>query len=647
MQGAVIIASLVAGGKLTFTRIVVGDGEMPSGKTPMSMTELSNRLFDVPISAIDWDSESKATVKGAFSNKDLSTGFWYREIGLYCLNPVTGAEELYCYGNAGDEAEYISPAGGSSLIEKEVHLVTLIGNATEVTALFDDKTLALKSEVDAALALKADLDATDAEGGRVVARQMRFEPHQILYVDASAAAVGDGSEDKPFRTIMEAVTARYRGTNNIVIYIKPGTYTENIKVEAASGSSWFFGRWGDSGTVTVSGNMEVRNCNFVECQNIVFTAPDADYVLSINRAAGFLITSCTFNGGTTYAVPVGTSYGIIQNCVINNSANAIYAWGGSQLTTTNITGTGNSNGLVADNSTILDQSSTITAQNRYVRIMGGAINTADGSMSFTSNYSQLKQLGTYTSADTLRAALLSEFAMLQGGEARFCQFFNNISGGFGGIFNSGQMIQCMIAKGGTDDGGYGSLTFYSADIVAMAYMQIRKGAFVQSTPIEFGETPGFIKPFAGNGTPYGRWLLCNGAAVSRTTYADLFSVIGTLYGAGNGSTTFNLPDMTDRFIQGSATAGTVKAAGLPNITGGIQTSSKATSSPWLRMSGWDAFAGETRGSTSIATVDVLENVANTGLYNSVNFDASRSSSIYGNSTTVQPPALTMRHFIRY
>lgn len=143
------------------------------------------------------------------------------------------------------------------------------------------------------------------------------------------------------------------------------------------------------------------------------------------------------------------------------------------------------------------------------------------------------------------------------------------------------------------------------------------------------------------------FLLCNGAAISRKTYAKLFAAIGTIYGSGDGSTTFNLPNLIDRFIQGSATAGTVKEAGLPNITGGFQTSSKATSSPWLRMSGWDAFAGETRGTTSIATVDVLESVNNTGLYNSVNFDASRSSSVYGSSTTVQPPAVTMLPCIKY
>ena len=62
------------------------------------------------------------------------------------------------------------------------------------------------------------------------------------------------------------------------------------------------------------------------------------------------------------------------------------------------------------------------------------------------------------------------------------------------------------------------------------------------------------------------WLQCNGAAVSRTTYAALFAVIGTKYGSGNGSTTFNLPNIHHRFIEGTTSAsevGSTVEAGLP------------------------------------------------------------------------------------
>lgn len=60
---------------------------------------------------------------------------------------------------------------------------------------------------------------------------------------------------------------------------------------------------------------------------------------------------------------------------------------------------------------------------------------------------------------------------------------------------------------------------------------------------------GMVASFAGNTAPSG-WLACDGSAVSRTTYADLFAYIGETYGAGDGSTTFNLPDLRGEFVRG-------------------------------------------------------------------------------------------------
>ena len=67
---------------------------------------------------------------------------------------------------------------------------------------------------------------------------------------------------------------------------------------------------------------------------------------------------------------------------------------------------------------------------------------------------------------------------------------------------------------------------------------------------EWYAPPGVIVPYGGATAPAG-WLLCDGRAVSRTTYADLFAVIGTTYGAGNGSTTFTLPDLRGRVAAGA------------------------------------------------------------------------------------------------
>lgn len=79
---------------------------------------------------------------------------------------------------------------------------------------------------------------------------------------------------------------------------------------------------------------------------------------------------------------------------------------------------------------------------------------------------------------------------------------------------------------------------------------------------------GMLMPFAGTSAPSG-WLLCYGQAVSRTTYADLFTAISTTYGSGDGSTTFNLPDLRGRVIAGQDDMGGTSANRLTDQSGGL------------------------------------------------------------------------------
>lgn len=78
------------------------------------------------------------------------------------------------------------------------------------------------------------------------------------------------------------------------------------------------------------------------------------------------------------------------------------------------------------------------------------------------------------------------------------------------------------------------------------------------------EPAGIIMPFAGTVAPQG-YLLCDGSAVDRTTYATLFDVIGTTFGSGDGSSTFNLPDLSGRVPLG------VSSTHLLGSTGGSET----------------------------------------------------------------------------
>lgn len=78
---------------------------------------------------------------------------------------------------------------------------------------------------------------------------------------------------------------------------------------------------------------------------------------------------------------------------------------------------------------------------------------------------------------------------------------------------------------------------------------------------------GSLLPFAGSSPPTG-YLLADGSAIDRTTYDDLFALIGTIYGPGNGVDTFNLPDLRGRVPVGKAASGTFNTL---NNAGGAET----------------------------------------------------------------------------
>lgn len=103
----------------------------------------------------------------------------------------------------------------------------------------------------------------------------------------------------------------------------------------------------------------------------------------------------------------------------------------------------------------------------------------------------------------------------------------------------------------------------SGDAAAGKFLSAAGGYLVPSgLPIPTGS----FLPFGGSSAPSG-YLLCDGSAISRTTYSALFAVISSNYGSGNGSTTFNLPDTRGIFIRGAGTSGTLTEANGGGFTG--------------------------------------------------------------------------------
>lgn len=117
--------------------------------------------------------------------------------------------------------------------------------------------------------------------------------------------------------------------------------------------------------------------------------------------------------------------------------------------------------------------------------------------------------------------------------------------------------------------------FTGPDLIQSATRELADTDSAQTLSNKAGIIPtGGILSFGGSSSPSG-YLLCDGSAVSRTTYAALFSALGTTYGTGDGSTTFNLPDLRGRSPLGSGT-GSGLSARTNGQTGGEENHALST-----------------------------------------------------------------------
>ncbi len=160
-------------------------------------------------------------------------------------------------------------------------------------------------------------------------------------------------------------------------------------------------------------------------------------------------------------------------------------------------------------------------------------------------------------------------------------------------------------------------------------------AFVNTAVREGSGAPsGSVVAFMGRTVPTG-WLLCNGQNVSRTTYATLWNVLGKP-NTGDKNTTFTLPNLTGRFLEGATTPLTVKNAGLPNVIVGDDNVNNF-------VVGGDA---KTTGAF------IVKNTANgyswfqEFIRYRAKIDLSKGNAIYGKSNTVQPNSVTTLFIIK-
>lgn len=139
------------------------------------------------------------------------------------------------------------------------------------------------------------------------------------------------------------------------------------------------------------------------------------------------------------------------------------------------------------------------------------------------------------------------------------------------------------------------------------------------------------------------YLLCNGQAVSRTTYSKLFTAIGTNFGTGDGSTTFNVPDYRGCFLRGlggdsSLDMYTKQPMAAPNITGSLKNNKNDFDS----ASGALSLTGE--GSILYFSANGSSRWGN---YGTVGLSAANSNSVYGAANEIRPVNFAINFFIKY
>lgn len=129
-KGITLQAKVQGGAQLVLTRMALGDGQLAG--TPISgLNALVSQKATLPLTGGKRVSTQTYQVEAFFSNSTISTGFWWREWGVFATDPDVG-DILYCYANAGDAGDYIAPATDTR-IEKHLFASMAIGNASNIT----------------------------------------------------------------------------------------------------------------------------------------------------------------------------------------------------------------------------------------------------------------------------------------------------------------------------------------------------------------------------------------------------------------------------------------------------------------------------------------------------------------------------------
>lgn len=131
--GLAIVAKTQIGQTTTFTKLKVGDGAI-STETPAELEDLIHTVDEMDITSCGIEEEHTISISGLI--RSGTTGYFFREIGLFAIDPETGNEVLYAYGNKGDKATYIPEKGASIAVEEDATILVKVADAENVEVTY-------------------------------------------------------------------------------------------------------------------------------------------------------------------------------------------------------------------------------------------------------------------------------------------------------------------------------------------------------------------------------------------------------------------------------------------------------------------------------------------------------------------------------
>jgi hypothetical protein len=137
-KGRALQAKAQAGVELVYTKAVIGDGNL-GNQSIGPLTNVISAKKTYPLTRFNYTG-NMASIGFDLTNQDVTTGFYFREIGIFATDPDEG-EILYWYANAGDTDDYIPPGGGSDVIEKTFDVLVFVGSSVNVSAVINESLI--------------------------------------------------------------------------------------------------------------------------------------------------------------------------------------------------------------------------------------------------------------------------------------------------------------------------------------------------------------------------------------------------------------------------------------------------------------------------------------------------------------------------